>query len=239
MNLLPTSRKLDRHHHPETIAFCVKKASSWPRPSRVVASFVPTTTLARRSTDWRQSSPATTCLAWKCARRTETKTGMTSACRWDVRGARVRARREFRFTSEPETDDSVDARLERMFRSPVATTELPLRVATYAYPNADRVRVVIAAEVDAAGDGPPALTLRYMLHDPEGTVAGSSESQQVTPTLTQTANGPVLQFISSIRVEPGAYTLKLAVIDAAGWAGSVEHSVDAEWMLSGPLWSAT
>ena len=151
------------------------------------------------------------------------------------RGARVRARREFRFTSEPETDDSVDARLERMFRSPVAITELPLRVATYAYPNADRVQVVIAAEVDVVGGVPPALTLRYMLRDPEGTVVGSSEPQQVTPTLTQTPNGPVLQFISSIRVEPGTYSLKLGVIDAAGRGGSVEHSVRAEWMSSGPL----
>jgi VWFA-related protein len=151
------------------------------------------------------------------------------------RGARVRARREFRFTSETETDDSVDARLERMFRSPVATTELPLRVATYAYPHAERVEVVVSAEVDVVGGGPPALTLRHVLRDSEGTVVSSSAPQPVTPTVAQTPNGSVHQFVSSIRVEPGMYSLRLAVVDAAGRGGSVEHSVDAERMPGGPL----
>ena len=153
------------------------------------------------------------------------------------RGARVRARREFRFTSEPDTNDSVDERLERMFRTPVAATELPLRVATYAFPNAESalMRIVVAGEVDAPGGGPPALTLRHMLRDLEGTVVGSSTPQQITPTLAQTPNGPVLEFVSSIHVEPGTYSLRLAVVDAAGRGGSVEHSVHAERMPSGPL----
>ena len=153
------------------------------------------------------------------------------------RGARVRARREFRFTSEPDTNDSVDARLARMFRSPVAATELPLRVATYAYPDAESelMRVVVAGEVDARGGVPPALTLRYMLRDPEGTVVGSSTPQQITPTLAQTPDGPVLECISSIHVEPGTYSLRLAVVDAAGRGGSVEHPVHAERRPSGPL----
>jgi VWFA-related protein len=153
------------------------------------------------------------------------------------RGARVRARREFRFTSEPDTDDSVDARLERMFRTPVAATELPLRVATYAYPDAESalMRVVVAGEVDAAGGVPPALTLRHMLRDLEGTVVGYSDPRQITPTLTQTPDGPVLEFVWSLHVEPGAYSLRLAVVDAAGRGGSVEHLVHAERMPSGPL----
>ena len=153
------------------------------------------------------------------------------------RGARVRARREFRFTSEPDTNDSVDARLERMFRSPVATTELPLRVATYAYPDAESelVQVTISAEVDVPGGVPSALTLRYMLRDPEGTVVLTSTPQQITPTLAQTPNGPVLAFASSMRIEPGTYSLKLAVVDAAGRSGSVEHPIHAERMPSEPL----
>ena len=50
------------------------------------------------------------------------------------RGARIRARREVVHRAGPDDQEaSARERLERLLMSPVAATDLPLRVATYAY----------------------------------------------------------------------------------------------------------
>ncbi len=151
------------------------------------------------------------------------------------RGAHVRARRQFRFTPEPAADDSVDARLARMLRSPVPTRELPLRVATYAYQDAGsgQVRVMIAAEIDG-NVGASDLTLAYRLLDREGKIV-SSDRQQVTATPANTPRGTILEYSLDTLVAPGIYTLRFAVVDAADRRGSVEHSVSAWQPSDGPL----
>ena len=149
-------------------------------------------------------------------------------------GARVRARREVRFTPERDADQSVDARLARMLRSPVATTELPLRVATYAYPEGERVRVMIAMEIGREVDATAEVTLGYALRDPEGTVV-SSRKQRITGTPAETPSGPVLEYSLPMTVAPGFYILRLAVVDGAGRSGSVEHRLVVGEMVDGSL----
>ena len=85
-------------------------------------------------------------------------------------GVRVRARREISFSAE-EVDQSVDERLARLLRSPMATQELPLKVATYTYQGTEpeQMRVLVAAEVDVPAGLSSELTLGVMLRDAEGT----------------------------------------------------------------------
>ena len=152
------------------------------------------------------------------------------------RGAHVRARREYRFTPEPDTNDTAEVHLARMLRSPVPTRELPLRIATYAYQDAGSalVRVLIAAEVDGDVDAPSDLTLGYKLLDREAQVV-SSGTQHVTAKPVDTPGGPVLEYSMSLLVAPGTYSLKLAVVDAAGRRGSVERAVHAWQLADEPL----
>ena len=143
--------------------------------------------------------------------------------------ARVRARRSIRVAREaaPPGDDE---RLMAMLRSPVTVRELPLRIATYAYPANGRpgMRVLVGAEVGVPSGDRSDLTLGYLLRDPAGEVAWS-ENLRVTPRQVRTAAGPVLEVSFPIAVErPGTYALKLAVLDAAGRRGSVEHSLRAD-----------
>lgn len=149
-------------------------------------------------------------------------------------GARVRARREVRFTPEPDDNDSTEERLARVLRSPVVTTELSLRVATYAYPDGGRVRVMVATEVGGGVDATSDVTLAYALRDPEGTVV-SSGMRQVTATPAETPSGPVLEYSRSMLVDPGSYALRVAVLDAAGRRGSVEHPLHAAQLSDAPL----
>ena len=150
-------------------------------------------------------------------------------------GARVRARREVSFTPE-DPDQTVDERLARMLRSPVAIKDLPLRVATYVYQDTEGapVRVLVAAEVDVLADVASELTLGFMLCDQDGKVVSSGQ-KRITPRVARGSYGLVLETTSTLTVEPGTYSLRLAVVDPAGRRGSVEHPVHVGPLSSRPL----
>ena len=153
----------------------------------------------------------------------------------DRRGVQVRARREIGDVAEVSAQ-TVDERLARMLRSPISIQELPLRVATYAYQGTEReqMRIQVAAEVDAPGDVPSPLTVGIVLRDAEGT-AVLTRQQQLTATPAHTSRGPVLEMSFPLTVSPGTYSLRVAVVDATGQRGSVDHPVHAQLTSSGPL----
>ena len=154
------------------------------------------------------------------------------------RGATVRARHEFRFTPEEQVaEDSVDERLMRMLRSPFTTAELPLRLATYAYRDAagsQKVLLMIATEIAADRNEAADLSIGYSLLDREGTVVVSG-TERATATPVDTPNGPVLEKTWGLLVDPGSYTLRLAVVDEGGRRGSVDHPVQAWQMTDVPF----
>lgn len=148
-------------------------------------------------------------------------------------GARVRARREVQFTELHEGESS-DERLARTLRSPVVTTELPVRVATYTYPDSGQMRVLVATEVGGEVDLTSDVTLAYALRDEEGTVLASGR-QAVTATTADTPGGPVLEYSRWMRVDPGTYSLRVAVLDGAGRRGSVYHPLHVGALPDGPV----
>ncbi|MCY4506656.1 MAG: VWA domain-containing protein [Acidobacteria bacterium] len=153
-------------------------------------------------------------------------------------GARVRSHRRVHVPPEDAGRGAAE-RLLRLLRSPVPARELPLRVATYAYRNAtsysEPMRILIGAEVDAPGSGPATLEVGYLVRDAAG-VEAARATMQVAPRLVQKPDGPVLEVAIAVPLEqPGAYSLKLAAIDAAGRRGSVEHPMPVPRLSSEPL----
>ena len=118
------------------------------------------------------------------------------------------------FTLPPQTPAARGAELTSLLRSLSLVTELPLRVATYAYaePDAPKVRVVISAE---AGNGasPSGTWLGFVLVDDAGVIAA---------TAAQQAHDGRYSF--SAAVAPGTYVLRAAAIDPLGRQGSVERA---------------
>ena len=153
----------------------------------------------------------------------------------DRSGVQVRARREIGDV-EVASDQTVDERLASMLRSPMATQELPVRVATYTYQDteSEKMRVLVAAEVDSPAGLSSELTLGFMLRDPDGTVVSGGQ-RQITPRVAAARQGPVLETTFEMIVEPGTYSLKLGVVDAVGQRGSLEHPVLAEPRTGGAL----
>jgi hypothetical protein len=117
------------------------------------------------------------------------------------------------FTLPPQTPAARGAELTSLLRSPSLVTELPLRVATYAYaePNAAKVRVVISAETGSGG-APSVTWLGFVLVDSAGVIAATAAQQA--------RDG---RYSFSAAVPPGTYVLRAAAVDALGRQGSVEH----------------
>ena len=149
------------------------------------------------------------------------------------RGASVRSHREFRHQPVDESSGDTEERLRRTLFSPVAATDLPLRVATYTYkdPGSPKARVLVVTDVERDVFGPADVMFGYQLISSDGeVVAGSAQRATLEPV--EGPQGPVLEQLAAFVVEPGEYTLKLAVVEHGGRRGSLEHSVDA-WRISG------
>ena len=147
--------------------------------------------------------------------------------------ATVRARREFVMARKDVEPATLEQQLFRALRSPVAMTELPLRVATYAFQNAgdSKVRILLATEVGSVTGESSDIRVAFVIIGPEGKVV-TEGSQRVTLSPEDGPAGPVFEYASSFAVEPGNYTLRLAVIDSDGRRGSIEHPVQA-WQMTG------
>ncbi|MCM2254168.1 MAG: VWA domain-containing protein [Vicinamibacteria bacterium] len=138
-------------------------------------------------------------------------------------GAEVRARRA---VSIPEADPEGKRDRETLLailRAPFPATELPIRVATYALRDeaTGKPKVVVSAEIGRAGSAPEALSVGFVLIDSAGKIAAN-----VIQRAEAGARSPV-PYLGSATVEPGLYTLKLAVLDRRGRRGSVNHPVKA------------
>jgi hypothetical protein len=136
-------------------------------------------------------------------------------------GATIRA---WRSVSLPSASPKLQEQsLVASLRSPQLATALPVRVATYALPDAGRkIRVLVVAELG----GPSAsgtFDVAYVLVDAKDHVLASA-AQQAKDSGTKGARFP---FATSLLVEPGLYTLKLVARDRLGRTGRVDHPVKA------------
>jgi VWFA-related protein len=149
-------------------------------------------------------------------------------------GVTVRARREFtlRADAAPMVPEQ---RLSKALQSPLPATELLLRVATFNMrtAGAPTVKVIVTAEFGQAAATEQA-SLGYVVMTDAGKVVTSGAHQSQAPLLHPGKPGP-LQTTTAVEVPPGKYTLRLAVVDATGQAGSVEHHFEAGLSSVGPV----
>ncbi len=136
-------------------------------------------------------------------------------------GLQVRARGRLRIPPPGQVPKD-EERLASALLGPFLLTELPVRVASYTLRDREpgKLRVLLAAEVRGVeGDG---LSYAFRIQDAEGRVAASGGER-----LLGLPADPRVLVTTSATVAPGAYTLRLAVLDAAGRRGSVEHALAA------------
>jgi len=142
-------------------------------------------------------------------------------------GGELRARPGFTLpaapASAPASAPARDARLVSLLRASSLSTELPVRVATYAYaePASANVRVVVSAEAGVSGGTAPSARLGFVLIDAGGVIAATA--------VHDAADG---RYSFSATVPAGGYTLRVAAIDALGRHGNVDRPFDARVVAS-------
>jgi VWFA-related protein len=131
-----------------------------------------------------------------------------------ARGRSGQLRARTGFTLPPATPAARGAELTALLRSLSVVTELPLRVATYAYaePSAPAVRVVVSAEAGSMSTS-SGTWLGFVLIDSAGVIAATAAHQA--------REG---RYSFSAVVPPGTYVLRAAAIDPLGRQGSVERA---------------
>ena len=138
-------------------------------------------------------------------------------------GAIVRARPAFRGSPTP-SKAAIDDQLVRLLRNPRLVTEVPLRVAAFAFKDQKpgMLRVLLSAE--AAINSLREVTIGVVLIDDNGVIAASG---------TGVAEDGRLSL--PVQVHEGRYVLRAAAVDAGGRKGSVDRQVLARLLDAGPV----
>jgi VWFA-related protein len=146
-------------------------------------------------------------------------------------GATVRAREIFDVRTYEDRDWA--ARMASALDAPIPATGIGLRVTSYLAADPDdatRLKLVIAGEASRLQPGE--ATFQVVVRDLEGkkVLSGDQPLGDVT--------GSVLPFSTSLPVTPGTYIVRLAVMDAAGRVGSVDHRAEVQPVTLGALSAA-
>ena len=130
----------------------------------------------------------------------------------------MRARGLLSIPAAPPTPEEL---LAAALRSPLLDRGLPVRLAAYTLTDAaaGKVRVLMAARV---GGSTRPLSVGFALADAAGKVAASRAYEGIAG-----GEGEWVEFTAEAVVDPAAYNLRLAAVDAGGRRGSVEHTVKA------------
>ena len=170
------------------------------------------------------------------------RTGKERRIKVDVRprGLTVRARPTFVLRNAEETTANAgltpQQQLGEVLKHPLPVRGLPMRVATYTAIDAGsaKVRVVIAAEVGDPATTPAEWPVGVVILDRNEKVVYNRGGTTTLAPASAKGESPRL-VLSSVVLDPGEYTLRLAAVDESGRGGSVHHSINARLTRLGGL----
>lgn len=161
-----------------------------------------------------------------------------------TRGLTVRARPTFVIREDPAAASATAAaaattavdQVKDLLRAPLPTRGLPMRVASYTATDAGsaKIRVVVTAEIgdDATAEAEWPVGVMVLDKNDRAIVsrAGPTKLEPASP------RGPSPRLmLTSLLLDPGEYTLRIAAMDDAGRMGSVHHSFNARFTPAGKL----
>jgi VWFA-related protein len=142
------------------------------------------------------------------------------------RGAIVRSRRQILNTpAEANRARTPRQSVVAALSSPLLSTALPLRVASFSLqgPERDKVQMVIHADVGTDYAASKPVAVGYIIVDSNGRVVDNhSEMTRLLPVLNGVPSS--LQYTAGASLPPGNYTLKLAAAEGDR-VGSIEHPI--------------
>jgi len=148
-------------------------------------------------------------------------------------GVTLRSRQAFVLDSLGHGKSPEESLVESL-RSPLGVAGVPLRMSTFVYATpaaANKVRVMVAADVGQAGAPPAQYEIGMVLVNDQGDVA-AQHVEKIALTPPEGRKNASLEYLNYIDVDPGVYELRLGAVDAEGHHGSVVRQVNA-WKIAG------
>ena len=165
------------------------------------------------------------------------KDGRAHPIKVDVsrRGAQVRTRQQLVAAHDDKKGLSPREQMLAALASPLLVPALPMRVATFALqgPESAKIQVLIHADVGTDYPAAKSVALAYVIADSSGRIVDSHVSDARLPPVMNGVPSP-LQFTGGASLDPGDYTLKLAVAEGDR-VGTVEHPIHAGLVSRGAL----
>jgi VWFA-related protein len=153
----------------------------------------------------------------------------------DVRrsGVTVRSRQAFVLSAATTQRKSPRDYLADALVSPFNVSGVPVRVTTFAQqdPASEKVRLTISSQIGQPGAKPAPYTVGFLVVNDANQVVGNFATETTLSTGTGSPNEP-LQYVGTMLVDPGIYSLRFGVVDAEGRRGSVVRDVNA-WKMTG------
>jgi VWFA-related protein len=153
----------------------------------------------------------------------------------DVRrnGVTVRSRQAFVLSASTTQRKSPRDYLADALVSPFNVSGVPVRVTTFAQqdPSSEKVRLTISSQIGQPGAKPAPYTVGFLVINDANQVVGNYVTEATLSPGTGSPNEP-LQYVGTMLVDPGIYSLRFGVVDAEGRRGSVVRDVNA-WKMTG------
>jgi VWFA-related protein len=148
------------------------------------------------------------------------------------KGVTIRSRRSFLASVSGKATSPVNA-VARALKSPLPINDLPIKVATWTYkePGTNKVRLLIAAEVERLAEQTLDYTAGMVLIDRNG--RGLMPEATLKKLTIKDGDPGTAVFTGMMSVDPGLYRLGLAMSDSEGRVGSVTRAVTA-FQMDGP-----
>jgi VWFA-related protein len=149
-------------------------------------------------------------------------------------GLTIRARRQF--SAEPlGSNKPVDDLLTDTMRSALPASDFDLRLTTFSYRDdaSGRVKVIIGAEIDRSFNPAGPLALAYHVRSESGAAPAADVEKSLTPAPGQ--EGRPQHYLTAVVLEPGPYTIKMAVVDDQGHRASVSRTFEARLTSVGQI----
>ena len=149
------------------------------------------------------------------------------------KGVVVRARNEFSVDASRVL--STQQQLAEVLTTPLLATDIGLKLTAYSFTenDGDKLRVILAAEIDRSQNPGSKMSLAYTVVDGNDRIISTQlEPELTTPVRPDTQTQA---YLGAITASPGTYVIKLAVVDDTGKRGSVEHTVRAQLTSAGQI----
>jgi hypothetical protein len=148
-------------------------------------------------------------------------------------GLLVRSRAEYAI--DAPRSRTTEQQLADLMTTPLLATDVGVKLTTFSLTEneGDKLRVMIAADIDRTQDPGSKLSLAYTVVDSKERVVAA----QVEPVLTEPvrADTQTQTYVSAVTLPPGTYAFKLGVVDEDGRKGSVERTVQAKLASAGQI----